>query len=162
MNDVQQDKASNGEFLRRKCNADGILRCCKLPRKYHHSEDDEILAFANQNDRLLLTFDRRIADEWASCFAKGCPGVLIVALDDESNEYITELRAIKILREFKQEFPQWSMATCRNSIVEIQPRYISVNHFELDSVRLTGFLDRQDDSWQTLQGLLMLNAARVY
>jgi hypothetical protein len=150
MIDVQLDKASNGSRLRKQCNAEAVVKCCKLPRKLNDAADDEILDFVKKTNRLLLTYDRRIADEWPESFAAGCPGVLIVALDAGSIRRITESIAMNILRKFKDEFPTWGEIDCRNSVIELQPRYIFVSHYEDAAMRRTGFVDRASGDWRQI------------
>lgn len=163
MIEIQQDKASNGSRLRKHCNAEAVVKCCKLPRKLNDAFDDEILNFAKTAKRVLLTYDRRIADEWPESFSAGCPGVIIVAVDPGSVRRITESIAMNILRKFKDECPTWSSVDCRNSVIELQPRYIYVSHFEVNSVRRTGLVDRLALGWQSdLLGLLRTNSSRIY
>ncbi|MGH7138497.1 MAG: hypothetical protein ACREHD_22330, partial [Pirellulales bacterium] len=143
--------------------AEALVKCCKLPRKLNDASDAEILHFAKKANRVLLTYDRRIADEWPESFATGCPGVLIVAMDPGSVRRITESIAMNILRKFKDEYPAWRGIDCSNSVIELQPRYVYASHFEVDAVRRTGFVDRLVSGWQDdLLQLLRTNATRVY
>ncbi|HVA48663.1 MAG TPA: hypothetical protein VNH11_20015 [Pirellulales bacterium] len=68
-----------------------------------------------------------------------------------------------MLRRFKQEYPAWSELAFRNSVIELQPRYIYVSHFEVDSVKRTGFVDRLTSGWQRdLKQMLEVNTSRIY
>jgi hypothetical protein len=74
---------------------------------------------------LLLTFDRVIAMEHRHSLSAGFDGILIVALDENSAKRMTRDIATRMLRQFKAENPAWPNLSCRNSVIELQPRYVS-------------------------------------
>jgi hypothetical protein len=162
---VQLDKNSDAKKLFLSCNAQGLVTCFRLPRSLRDEGDDKVLAHAISRDRVLLTYDRTIITEFWQVVAGGCPGVVILAQDDHGpfTRQMTYPAAVKILANFKQDFPQWHAVSWDNSIVEILPSFICVNHVEPTGVTRTpgGFLTRSVVGWQAeLQGLLQLNASR--
>jgi hypothetical protein len=165
MADIQLDKNSNAKKLARDCNEQGLVRCHRLPVALSDEDDDVILRHAKSSGRILLTYDRSIITDFWHVVIDGCPGVVILAQDDDGKfvKFMTYRAATRILAEFKRDFPQWHSACWDNSIVEIKPSCIEVNHVGETGVQKTGpgVLARGDATWQeTLQVLLQTNASR--
>jgi predicted nuclease of predicted toxin-antitoxin system len=162
MNDVQLDKNTYARRLRDQCNEKKQLTCFAPPLHLRGQHDDEeIVAFSIENERLLLTYDRPIAYECPDLLERGFPGILILSLEDNSPKRMTRKIAMQMLAVFKHECPDWLNYNCRNSIIELQPTRIFVNHVERSVVTLTKYLDRSQAGWQLeLQGLLNTNAGR--
>jgi predicted nuclease of predicted toxin-antitoxin system len=163
MNDVQLDKNSYSRRLRDECNQEGAVTCCAPPHNLLNAPDDEVLSFANQQGRLLLTFDRAIAFEWRDTLIHGFPGILILALEDNSVRRMSRKVATSLLRRFKSDCPAWPAFSCRNSVIELQPNLVFVYNVESQSLLLSTMLERNAPGWQDdLQKALAMNASRNY
>ena len=121
-----------------------------------------MIAFAKQQGRLLLTFDRAIAFDQPYALGATFPGILILALEDDSVKRMGRKVAMSLLRQFKNECPDWPAFDCRNSVVELQPKFVFVYHVEKRSVLLSIMFDRTMPGWQLqLQQSLATNASRA-
>lgn len=162
MNDVQLDKNSYARRLRDECNQEGVIRCYAPPHRLLNAADEQVIGFAREHGRLLLTYDRSIAYDWPQALADGFSGILILALEDNSPRQMTRSIAMRMLRQFKDECPGWRALDCRNSVVELQPRLVYVYHIERSAVAMTGWINRGSGKWQhELDELLRLNANRA-
>ena len=162
MNEVQLDKNSYARRLRDECNREGLVRCYAPPHRLLNADDERVIAFASDHGRLLLTYDRAIAYDWPQALAGGFPGILILALEDNSPRQMTRSIAMQMLRQFKEEYPGWHDLECGNSVVELQPRLVFVYHIERFAVAMTGWIDRNVSGWQReLGGMLQLNVHRA-
>lgn len=61
MKDVQLDKNSYARRLRDECNREGVVRCYAPAHRILNADDEQVIGFANEHGRLLLTYDRSIA-----------------------------------------------------------------------------------------------------
>ena len=84
MNEVQLDKNSYARRLRDECNQEATIKCCAPPHHLLDAADEDVIAFAKQQGRLLLTFDRAIAFDQPYALGATFPGILILALEDDS------------------------------------------------------------------------------
>ncbi len=162
---VQLDHNSDAKKLFKSCNAQGLVECFRLPHSLRVQQDDSILKYAIENHRLLLTYDRPIIDEWWQAIAGGSNGVVVIALDgnDPYTKTMTYAAASRIIAAFKADFPQWHSLCWDNSVVEISPSYVEVNHVVEGGVvrNENGYLGRSTSGWQlALQELLNKNASR--
>lgn len=163
MNDVQLDKNSYARRLRDQCNKEGIVKCCAPPHHLLDAADEMVIAFAIQSERLLLTYDRPIAFDCPQSLMNGFPGILVLALEDNSPRRMGRKVAMALLQRFKSDCPQWHMFDYRNSVVELQPGLIFVHHLEHGQVKLSGWVERSRDGWQMkMRELLQVNAARTF
>ncbi|HEX5442438.1 MAG TPA: hypothetical protein VFW87_01355 [Pirellulales bacterium] len=161
MNDVQLDKATDAKKLASFCNSEGIVRCWRLPDQLEDSDDDVVIGFAKQHGRILLTTDRTMPDEYPGALAFGSFGVLIIALGDASRQTMTHAALMSILATFKSDFTDWGTLDLRNSIIELQPRFIDVSHVAGERIERTDLCDRTAEDWQKkLRAALRLNAER--
>jgi hypothetical protein len=148
MKAVQLDKNTNDHRLAQRCNQEGLATCFRLPRRLAEADDDALLAFCIETERLLLTFDRRIAEDHAAALAEGFPGVLILALGVNARHTITTKSAVGLLAAFKTEFSGWHNVSWLNFVVELQPRFVSVWHVEKGALSRKGVFDRERTGWQ--------------
>ncbi len=148
MKAVQLDKNTNDRRLAERCNQEGLASCVRLPRRLSEADDNVLLAFCIQTQRLLLTFDRKIAVDHVGALVAGFPGILILALEDNARHTITTRSAVGLLGAFKTDFPGWHDVSWLNSVVELQPRFVSVWRIEEGDLLKTGLFDRERTGWQ--------------
>ncbi|HUY35558.1 MAG TPA: hypothetical protein VMV69_22635 [Pirellulales bacterium] len=160
MKAVQLDKNTNDRRLAQRCNQEGLVSCFRLPRRLAEADDDALLASCIETGRLLLTFDRRIAEDHTTALAAGFPGVMILALEDTARHTITTKSAATLLATFKTEFPRWHDVPWLNSVVELQARFVSVWRVEKGALLRTGLIAREHVGWQ--EALLRLMESNAF
>lgn len=159
MRTVQLDKNAGGRKLKDACNKEGIVRCILLPHDVRERSDAEVLEFGIENGYLTLTFDRQFYIETAHILVGQNPGLLLMRVDDESDWRINTKTAPKILRDFKNSFPEWYSVPWRNSVIELTPTLVFVYHTLSYPLQRIVMLKRTENGWQeALKCILESNA----
>lgn len=152
MKAIMLDKNIDCDDLVETCNREQLVDCCHLYHDLEDADDTEVVRDAISRNRILVTNDIEIAEYVCKLdgeiLSKWYPGIVVVALDDDSRETITIDHTTAILRAFKQEVSNWQAVACDNSVVTIQPHSVTVNHIERGLVKRTGFIARDSHGWQ--------------
>jgi hypothetical protein len=142
------------------CSATGLSDVDLLPKAIRELKDPDLLQWLLQPGRLLLTNDRKIAFENAHWMPTRHGGIVIIEDDAYANRRITWKITRDLLDAFKLDFPAWSVAQWRNSVVVVHPFRIAAYHFDANGLHTDGDYDRTS-AWQpALASILSTNAAR--
>src|SRR5438552_17426258 len=107
MRTVQLDKNAGGKKLREYCNQDGAVECFLLPPAVRDAEDADVADFGVRHGNLTLTFGKGFMLNAAPRIVGINPGILPMRTDDNSFEQVSTKTAPKMLRAFKEQFPEW-------------------------------------------------------
>lgn len=147
MKSVLLDKNAGDRRWRNACRQENLVDCDLLPRRLRDAPDTQVLEFAIENNRLVVTFDRLIAEQCCTVLAGSNPGILIIRMDDDSLQRISTRTAPKIVAEFKAAVPDWHELIWRNVVLELTPTLIYVYHTWSDRLVRTAILRRSELDW---------------
>jgi hypothetical protein len=154
----QLDESTDSKTFVESCKKQGLVEIWRCPRDLKGAKDPEVLKRVFPSGRTLLTTDRRIHFEHSAQIPDRHPGILILAKASS----LTTMRiadVARILARFKSEFPNWHIASLRNSIVEICESHVEVWRVVHGSVSRDEFLSLDRSGWQEeLSDLLERNA----
>lgn len=147
--------------LKAECDRQGLVNTQRLQDDLRAEGDQRILPTVVGQGSVLVTEDRKIAEENAECLSRGHPGLVVVASEDSTRTLTDELvRAI--LRKLKTVFPNWHCITIRNSIVEITQRTVLVWHAAGSKLDYDHHVALDDPRMpEALLGVLSRNASRL-
>ena len=158
---VQLDQEIDARHLVRACENEGKVTAYRLPTELKNKEDPDVLGALIPKGNPILSADWDFAHDWPAFIPNLHPGILIVGQDDDDPYFDTHVGQ-RIVFDFKQSFPLWNVLAWDNSIVHIQPSYVTVWHCEDHRLVRDEMISRADDDWQErLEAHLAANARRT-
>ena len=159
------DQNVNKKSLAETCNREGFAHVRRFPSEWKMQaggfKDPDLLQKVMVGNQPLLTNDRNIAREHATIIPPINPGIIIVGFCKGTIKPLGKGDIERILRQFKQSFPQWHVTTWNNSIVEITQKHAEVWHVETGDLRSDDYISFDELNWSgRLAGVLEKNAAR--
>lgn len=160
---VQFDECLDDRRLVNACTSEGIVDARRFPRSIRNraASDEEVLRKLLPQCDLFVTKDRMLAEQNPGVLEPEHSGILIVTLGPEATRTITTKLAGEILKRFKETFPRWHEVPCGNSIIQLAPDRVEVQHVAGGALVRDAFIERRGDLWQSeLESHLRSNAER--
>lgn len=161
MNIVQFDEDVNAEHLETACRNEGKVTPLRFPEHFRGKKDFQVVPHLINRGNLIITGDRRFVEQWGVYISETHGGVVIVLDDDGVRRDFTTHSAQKILQRFKDAFCGWERMSWNNSIMWLQPSFLTVKHFRGMELISDALIDRRRRGWgRTLAKHLLRNARR--
>jgi hypothetical protein len=140
------------------CTGQGLVGVRSFPRGLKGRKDPEVLRNLLPSGCPLLTTDRTIHFDHATEIPDNHPGILIIA-NAVQVATLTTRSAMRILSDFKREFPNWHDTALANSVVELTEIAAEVWRIERGQVKRVAYVPFTVAGWQErLVGVLQENA----
>jgi hypothetical protein len=164
MKRVRFDECLDDRKLVRDCQTEGLVEARRFPRDMRNKGivDEQVLERLLPACDLLVTNDLGLAAQNVELLSAGTACVLVLSLGPESIRTFTTHAARRMLQTFKADYPQWPVVPWSNSVVEITPGYIRIQHVAEHSLIEDAWIDRAAEGWQDqLTAALEQNAGRA-
>ena len=126
----QLDECLNDKALAADCNSQGLATAFRFPKTLKGKTDSEVISGLLNRNNPFLTKDTGFVDDHIKDMPELHPGVVIIHNGYANPQTITIKIVRKILAKLKEVFPEWHQVDLRNSIVELTPESIQLQHLE--------------------------------
>jgi len=148
--------------LKVECDRQGLVSTQRLEDDLRGKEDCIVLPAIVNRGSVLVTEDRRMAEENAEFLSNDHPGLLVVA-SEESTKTLTGRLVRAILNRLKSVLPNWHSVTMRNSIVEVTQRTVFVYHADRGTIHYDRHMPLDDPKMlEDLVTILNRNASKPW
>jgi hypothetical protein len=124
----QVDQCLDSRKLVGKCNSDRPATVRRFPDFMRNQDDPDVVEFARNDKKVLLSGDTRLLDDWAFCLNDHHFGVIVVIISLPKT--LTWKNAIALLAVWKACIHDWHSLSFDNSVLELREEYLQVFHVE--------------------------------
>jgi len=158
----QFDQCFNDASIADACNARGLTKAFRFPKKLMGKDDAEVLDELLIKQNTVVTTDINMVRDHVDHVPDNHPGIIAICNGHANPQTITSSIIKKILFEFKLKFPGWYSANLSNSVAEITPVGIDIFHVERGELIRDQYIAFDQPGWALqVDAILARNAART-
>lgn len=142
----QFDECSSCNSFIRRCNKEGLAIARKFKDKHRSKgiKDPQMLKMYLALGGVLVTFDNDMIDDHTQHIPEKSPGIIIIEHSPDMPYTLTQKSVEKIIKAFKEKFPNWHVVQWANSIVRITEKSVAVCQKTSTEVRYNCWIELSD------------------